>query len=192
MPESAKAIVALSVCSLSVGIAGCVQLRPTEDARGSETAKLRVISESPDHYSAWVFVTARPSESSDHHCKSLSIFANLGGGSNILPKLEGMVDEPPLTSAVMERTVPANDRYYVSFSPLFRATIVDNTIRSARPAHCDGIAFTPLPGQQYEIAIRLGSGSCDVRLRSLSDGGAKVPSAAMESSHFPCDSISPR
>ena len=105
-------------------------------------------------------------------CFQLASMGMTGGDSADRERL-GMLDEPPPSSATLERRVPAGEPLVVGPRVVFPTATASDILHAMMPAQqaamrarqagvCRLPVFTPKAGEQYELRVDLTPGRCSV------------------------------
>lgn len=143
---------------------------------GQSTAKLRIQMPEPIYYSVFTSVF------NEKKCKPASTLGWVSGGRKIDTVRVGMLDSVAPRQGILERVIAAGKP--IAIGPSFAVAnigfleglfsgnpVAAQDIRAKQPAQCIIPIFTPISGAEYEMAIKLGPGSCELKLYRLNDNG---------------------
>lgn len=170
----------LALCCVAALSAGCSSIPDYQQPEGESAAKLRVVVPNPEQFAlrlATVDLTT---------CKPAADIGWVSGGARVDTARVGMLDTTMPRDGVLERRV-APDRPmavmpWMTVALFDAATILfsmnpatQGAIQKAQAGVCAVPVFSPKPGEEYELSIKMAAGGrCTITLSLLSIDEGKV------------------
>lgn len=162
----------LALCCVAALSAGCSSIPDYQQTTGDSAAKLRVVVPNPEQFALRLATVDLAT------CKPAADIGWVSGGARVDTARVGMLDTTMPRDGVLERRVapdrPTAVMPWMTVALLDAGTILfsmnpatHGTIQNAQAGACAVPVFSPKPGEEYELSIKMAAGSRCVTTLSL-------------------------